>query len=680
MKQIKLLKTSFALMFTFMAFLALAVFCGGAIAETLTIPRDTTIIEDYAFAGCDAFTGRLEIPDGVIRIGAHAFDGCTGLTGDVILPESVEYIGESAFENTELRVLTWEDYLSFYRYEENDDGIAITDVYTFGETYDFHNIPIPHEIDSFTVTEIGNNAFYYLDEMLSGDLVIPESVKRIGKSAFYRAPKLTGRLYLPSGLERIDSFAFQGCGFSDISPLPESLSYIGDSVFFDCSNLSGDIAIPTSVVYCGSNVFGNTQVREVWSHWALAWEISDGGAIITRFHGNIKGTVTLPETLDGYNVVKIGDDNKNLLYDWNNLNSASIEGTLVLPRYTKAIGASAFTYCDGEFLNGAYGLLSGNVVLPEQLETIGESAFYQCRITGINIPTGLRNIKKRAFMRCYYLNADLAFPEGLTKIDKEAFNECLSLTGTLTLPESLTEIESFAFYRVPLNGQLVLPSNLETIGRNAFGLTGLMGISALPDSLKTIGDYAFHCAAFISDGEIRLPASVEYVGKDAFTSYWGELVPVYLEGSSPGIKWLIERDEYYDYTDCSIKSGYMVVGCNNVETDNVVLPTTYMGEPVVGVGFCGLTGCDKLKGQLVIPEGYLFLDNQAFGGCTGLTGVPVLPSTMQRIFVAAFGGCSGLSGELVLSEGIRLEGAAFNDTNLTVYQGGELIYQPNTGE
>ncbi len=70
---------------------------GSSISETLALPADTSVIEDYAFYGCTSLTGSLNIPASVTSIGNYAFANCTGLTGELTIPDSVNSIGEGAF-------------------------------------------------------------------------------------------------------------------------------------------------------------------------------------------------------------------------------------------------------------------------------------------------------------------------------------------------------------------------------------------------------------------------------------------------------------------------------------------------------------------------------------------------------------------------------------------------------
>lgn len=68
--------------------------------ETLVnyaIPEGTTMIGDYAFAGCFNLSN-ITIPDSVISIGDYAFYGCIRLE-NVSLPQSVVSIGDYSFAN-----------------------------------------------------------------------------------------------------------------------------------------------------------------------------------------------------------------------------------------------------------------------------------------------------------------------------------------------------------------------------------------------------------------------------------------------------------------------------------------------------------------------------------------------------------------------------------------------------
>ena len=86
--------------------------------------------------------------------------------------------------------------------------------------------------------EVLGRAAFYCDSKLAGDLVIPAGVRVVEMEAFYRCSGLTGLSFAPgSRLERIDTIAFKGCrglrGTVDFSPC-EALERIDPEAFMDC--------------------------------------------------------------------------------------------------------------------------------------------------------------------------------------------------------------------------------------------------------------------------------------------------------------------------------------------------------------------------------------------------------------------------------------------------------------
>ena len=68
---------------------------------------------------------------------------------------------------------------------------------------------------------------------------------------------------------------------------------------------------------------------------------------------------------------------------------------------------------------------------------------------------------------------------------------------------------------------------------------------------------------------------------------------------------------------------YSVESCNKDISGDLVIPATYNGKPVTGIG------------------------QSAFASCTGLTGVTI-PSSVTDIGFYAFNGCSQLTGSATL--------------------------------
>lgn len=105
-----------------------------------------------------------------------------------------------------------------------------------------------------SVKSIGREAFMGTD--FSGDLVIPNSVGSIGYGAFIGCYGFNGTLTLPKGLKVIESCAFNSCTkLKGNLTLPDNLTSIGDSAFYICRMLTGNLVIPKTVKSIGERAF-----------------------------------------------------------------------------------------------------------------------------------------------------------------------------------------------------------------------------------------------------------------------------------------------------------------------------------------------------------------------------------------------------------------------------------------
>lgn len=105
-----------------------------------------------------------------------------------------------------------------------------------------------------SVKSIGREAF--MGTNFSGDLVIPNSVGSIGYGAFSGCYKFNGTLTLPKGLKVIESCAFNSCTMLKGNlTLPDNLTSIGNSAFYICRMLTGNLVIPKTVKSIGELAF-----------------------------------------------------------------------------------------------------------------------------------------------------------------------------------------------------------------------------------------------------------------------------------------------------------------------------------------------------------------------------------------------------------------------------------------
>ena len=171
---------------------------------------------------------------------------------------------------------------SFFRYTTSDGKTVnnISNPKQFGANIVAHSVVDGKCVIEFDapITKIPANAFY-INNSLTGDLVIPNSVKEIGRSAFNGCTGFNGTLTLSNKLETIGRSAFLGCsefkgslilpnslttigelafqkceGFTELT-LPNALSVIPDQAFYGCKSLSGNLVIPASVKEIGRLAF-----------------------------------------------------------------------------------------------------------------------------------------------------------------------------------------------------------------------------------------------------------------------------------------------------------------------------------------------------------------------------------------------------------------------------------------
>ena len=90
-------------------------------------------------------------------------------------------------------------------YRVNNDGTTVTVTGHVGGQFAYDELHIPDTVSyngkNYTVTAIGNKAFYYC-QSLYGPLNLPSTITKIGDSAFYIC-NFTGGLNLPSSLKYI---------------------------------------------------------------------------------------------------------------------------------------------------------------------------------------------------------------------------------------------------------------------------------------------------------------------------------------------------------------------------------------------------------------------------------------------------------------------------------------------
>lgn len=256
-------------------YIGAAAFSNTSLSGALIIPDDVTEIGASAFSvtliGSVSFSPRLD------RIGPDAFNSCTSLTGTLTLPETLTYIGSFAFNNCsftgELHLPNSLEYIGGQAFLDCGYFVGnlripdkITELYdfTFGcnsnknqfrnGTLDLNNVTkygagdfqncafIGELIIPEGAVEIPDRFFQnYFGSANLTRVVLPNSLRRIGKLAFDGQRKICKNIVFPEGLILIGESAFDCCSQIPSIELPSTIQMIGQTAFNGCSNLSNII-------------------------------------------------------------------------------------------------------------------------------------------------------------------------------------------------------------------------------------------------------------------------------------------------------------------------------------------------------------------------------------------------------------------------------------------------------
>lgn len=247
---------------------------------------------------------------------------------------------------------------------------------------------------------------------------------------------------------------------------------------------------------------------------------------------------------------------------------------------------------DGTAVVTGYDGLAAEVEIPWSLggrmvTEIGESAFAgQQGIRSVRLPIGVRVIRRSAFEGCLYLS-EVLLPDYLETIENYAFKGCMALRS-LTIPEGMT-----------------------------------------PEGLQ---------------GSECFEASITLTGNLAVWNRWKEMQGIRVTSSPAPTATPAPRLDY----QYELRDGGVVI-TSYLGTEAVVrVPAEIGGFPVRTIGVNAFSSREAEK--VILPEGLISLDKNAFRGCWYLTEA-VLPHSLRTIGETAFFRCERLT-EITIPEGV----------------------------
>ena len=413
---------------------------------------------------------------------------------------------------------------------------------------------------------------------------------------------------------------------------------------------------------------------------------NSGSTYTAAISTSATGTITVPDSLDGYPVVGIGS---KAFYNCNKITKVTIQEGVTdidfaafynchqlaevnLPSSLKTIGMYAFGYC--------IGLEDINFTVPGNMENIYAYAFTHCwALESVTIPQTVTTIGAYAFENCKVLDA-IAIPAAVTFLGNNAFMDC-ELLASVELPASLAaaDVQTRCFSGCP--GDLAITS-AATVG----GLTwqfrivnggaelyydddadvptipgSTTGPVVIPDTLGglpvvSIGEEAFDECDI---GSVSIPATVTRIGDGAFSEC--EYLKSVIFRGTPTLA-SIGEDAFYDCTDLeSLTIPASVTTIGDWAFEDCMRIALTVPDTVATIGDGAFKGCDAMadangfvivRGVLhhytdkddgvTIPEGVTRIGSAAFWSCD-IESVAI-PASVTSIGSSAFGRCEHLEG------------------------------------
>ena len=219
---------------------------------SVTVPETVDSIDEGAFMGSERLSDVTILGSSLQSIGKSAFKDCKSLSS-INIPNSVTEICDSAFLRCmNLSYVNIPPTLSFL-------GSAFK-----GSHISSVNLP-PN------LTEIRDETFSFTS---LESVIIPNSVKRIGKSAFAYCWKLSS-IEFTDGLESIGDYAFANNSRLTSVILPNSLKTIGYRAFSndeDSHRILKTVVIPAGVEEIGSGAFSHINR---WHYSSMVDDLND---------------------------------------------------------------------------------------------------------------------------------------------------------------------------------------------------------------------------------------------------------------------------------------------------------------------------------------------------------------------------------------------------------------------
>lgn len=321
----------------------------------------------------------------ITTIGANAFASEHRLSQEisVTLPSTITAIEEMAFRERSVRSINLPDALEYI----GGGAFLGSDKINFRLS---NNHPYFATINGSLYNKSNKELLKYVksNEFSNDVVIVPEGILSIGSYAF-------AGMSIPYGADII---------------LPQTLKKIGDYAFWSFQDPVLELIVPASVSEIGEYAFAEANMEV---SLALCSELA---TIPERAFYGTDGSFMLlsrPRIMSAPTSIKIIE-----AYAFNGCDEPPIDVLNNLLMNVETIGPYAFSSINGE--NGCY---FDPVVISGTCKVIGEGAFYNNYLLGgITIGEGVERIESKAFAKCEY-EGSIYLPASLTYIALDAFDK-----------------------------------------------------------------------------------------------------------------------------------------------------------------------------------------------------------------------------------------------------------------
>jgi len=598
-----------------------------------------TSICERAFDNCAALV-EVTVPDSVTKLGDEVFINC-GQLQKAVLGNGVTTLVPGLFACCPaFNELTMPAFETECVYNENG-GISFdsrTLRVLFTRNDGFYACGLKKVVILDGAETVPDGEFSNIASL--NEVVIPQSVKKIGAYAFANCP--LQRMVLPDEITEIGDRAFSNCSKMSEINIPGKTEKIGDYAFISCGSLT-EITVPDSVTQLGRGAFFECRTVK---------NAKLGKGIKTIIPELLYGCITL-ETLEMPDIKTecVYDEDGNLQPESGNIKTMFTrnDGFFMCGLKKAVILDGSEEISDGEFA----GITSlEEVVFPASVTKIGANAFETCTLFNIEFPENLESIGERAFSGCSQLRA-------------------------VSIPESVTAIGDYAFSKCARMGEAVIPEGVENIGRYAFSECSSLTEITIPDSVTKLGEGAFHACGSIKKAVMGKGVTTLVPSLFAVCSKLEELVMPALEteneydengeltSASRNVRSMFTRND--GFYSCGLKKVIILDGSETIPenefSDIGTLTEVVIPSSVKKIGDRAFRHCPLAN--IVLPEELTEIGKYAFDRCK-LTEIK-FPEKTEKIGEYAFVDCASLQEVIVPDSVTEIGKGAFHSCGSLKY-------------